>query len=250
MDEIMELNVPSSSGERKKKYKGVRRRKWGRWVAEIRLPHSRERIWLGSYDTPEKAARAFDAAYVCLRGPTGGADGLINFPSSPPDVAGRTTDPDEVYAAAVSHANRATVFVSGAGEAPWDANANATEPSSEEVHDGASPEAEAAAAVEAAPLEVADDESSGEWSARLVADELPPLYSPMYAGSDAYTYMPAVSSYDMHMEENESASCCCPGLWSFDPSECHVVAERQVVDVQRNQTNVRSNFPDVSDRDG
>nr|CAB3467356.1 unnamed protein product [Digitaria exilis] len=198
----MELNVPSSSssGERKKKYKGVRRRKWGRWVSEIRLPHSRERIWLSSYDTPEKAARAFDAAYVCLRGPTGGADGLINFQNSPPPaIVLRTTDPDEVYAAAVSHANRATV-VSGAGEAPWDANA--TEPSSEEAHDGASPEAEAAAATAPAPLEVADDESSGEWrpSARLVADELPPLYSPMYEeGSHAYSYMPAVSSYDMNM---------------------------------------------------
>ncbi|OEL15938.1 hypothetical protein BAE44_0023043 [Dichanthelium oligosanthes] len=71
------------SGEMK--YKGVRRRRWGRWVSEIRLPNSRKRIWLGSYGTPEKAARAFDAAYVCLRGP-GGADGL-NFPGSPPAVS-------------------------------------------------------------------------------------------------------------------------------------------------------------------
>ncbi|XP_042466192.1 ethylene-responsive transcription factor ERF018-like [Zingiber officinale] len=46
---------------------GVRRRKWGRWVSEIRRPNSRTRIWLGSYDTPEKAARAFDAASACLR---------------------------------------------------------------------------------------------------------------------------------------------------------------------------------------
>jgi acyl-CoA synthetase (NDP forming) len=50
-----------------KKYKGVRLRQWGKWVAEIRLPNSRERVWLGSYDTPEKAARAFDAAFVFLR---------------------------------------------------------------------------------------------------------------------------------------------------------------------------------------
>ncbi|CAJ1973605.1 unnamed protein product [Sphenostylis stenocarpa] len=51
-----------------KLYKGVRKRKWGKWVSEIRLPNSRERIWLGSYDSPEKAARAFDAALYCLRG--------------------------------------------------------------------------------------------------------------------------------------------------------------------------------------
>ena len=45
----------------------MRKRKWGKWVSEIRLPNSRGRIWLGSHDTQEKAARAFDAALYCLR---------------------------------------------------------------------------------------------------------------------------------------------------------------------------------------
>jgi hypothetical protein len=44
-------HAPLPSGERK--YKGVRRRKWGRWVSEIRVPNNRERIWLGSYGTPD-----------------------------------------------------------------------------------------------------------------------------------------------------------------------------------------------------
>ncbi|KAF7830399.1 ethylene-responsive transcription factor ERF018 [Senna tora] len=61
------------------KYKGVRKRKWGKWVSEIRLPNSRERIWLGSYDSAEKAARAFDAALYCLRGPRA----HFNFPDTP-----------------------------------------------------------------------------------------------------------------------------------------------------------------------
>lgn len=65
---------------RKKKtkgpFKGVRMRKWGRWVSEIRVPQSRSRIWLGSFDTPEKAARAYDAALYCLRG----SQGKFNFP--------------------------------------------------------------------------------------------------------------------------------------------------------------------------
>ncbi|OVA12382.1 AP2/ERF domain [Macleaya cordata] len=39
-------------------YKGVQKRKWGKYVKEIRLPNSRERKWLGSYDTPEKSSRA------------------------------------------------------------------------------------------------------------------------------------------------------------------------------------------------
>ncbi|KAK7283156.1 hypothetical protein RIF29_12485 [Crotalaria pallida] len=62
-----------------KLYKGVRKRKWGKWVCEIRLPNSRERIWLGSYDSPEKAARAFDAALYCLRG----RHAHFNFPDTP-----------------------------------------------------------------------------------------------------------------------------------------------------------------------
>ncbi|KAL9330814.1 hypothetical protein ACSQ67_000424 [Phaseolus vulgaris] len=62
-----------------KVYKGVRKRKWGKWVSEIRLPNSRERIWLGSYETQEKAARAFDAALYCLRGKAAS----FNFPDTP-----------------------------------------------------------------------------------------------------------------------------------------------------------------------
>ncbi|RWW20223.1 hypothetical protein GW17_00015685 [Ensete ventricosum] len=65
-----------------RRYRGVRLRKWGSWVAEVRFPNSRERLWLGSYPTPEQAARAFDAAVYCLRGP--GA--ALNFPDQPPHI--------------------------------------------------------------------------------------------------------------------------------------------------------------------
>ncbi|KAF8036142.1 hypothetical protein BT93_C1981 [Corymbia citriodora subsp. variegata] len=85
------------------RYKGVRLRKWGKWVSEIRLPHSRERIWLGSYDTPEKAARAFDAALYCLRG----RHAQFNFPNSPPDIAGaQGLTPQEIRAVAARFANQ------------------------------------------------------------------------------------------------------------------------------------------------
>ncbi|XP_044472486.1 ethylene-responsive transcription factor ERF017-like [Mangifera indica] len=83
-------------------YKGVRKRKWGKWVSEIRLPNSRQRIWLGSYDTPEKAARAFDAALFCLRG----ASAKFNFPDNLPDIeGGRSLSPPQIQAAAVKFAN-------------------------------------------------------------------------------------------------------------------------------------------------
>ncbi|XP_008778360.1 ethylene-responsive transcription factor ERF020-like [Phoenix dactylifera] len=65
-----------SAGE--KKYKGVRRRKWGKYVSEIRVPGSHERLWLGSYTTPEAAAVARDTAVYFLRGPDWSHD--LNFP--------------------------------------------------------------------------------------------------------------------------------------------------------------------------
>ncbi|MBA0747591.1 hypothetical protein Gogos_004497 [Gossypium gossypioides] len=84
------------------RFKGVRKRKWGKWVSEIRLPNSRERIWLGSYDSAEKAARAFDAALFCLRG----RSAKFNFPDNPPEIAGaRSLTRPQIQAAAAQFAN-------------------------------------------------------------------------------------------------------------------------------------------------
>ncbi|XP_031258992.1 ethylene-responsive transcription factor ERF017-like [Pistacia vera] len=96
----------SSSNHHEPKYKGVRKRKWGKWVSEIRLPNSRERIWLGSYESPEKAARAFDAALFCLRGPSA----KLNFPNNPPEInitgpGGRALQPQEIQVIAARYAN-------------------------------------------------------------------------------------------------------------------------------------------------
>lgn len=110
---------PQGGGKRERRdgistgrFKGVRMRKWGKWVAEVRQPNSRDRIWLGSYETAEEAARAYDAAMFCLRGPTA----VINFPDEPPDIlsAGELSPP-QIQVAASRHARRVLPESTGLG---------------------------------------------------------------------------------------------------------------------------------------